>query len=105
MCLNVSITIRGCFLEIVAPLNEGPDDLRGSLKNFAQKIFITSELPERTSSYKIAEVRLQINGIVQKMFSPSRGFPRLGWFILLKQSVTNMDVFRIQISGFKPEYS
>ena len=27
--------IRACFMEVIAPLNEQPDDLRGSLKNFA----------------------------------------------------------------------
>ena len=32
----------------------------------AQKVSITSELPGRTSPYKIAEVRPQINGIVQQ---------------------------------------
>lgn len=44
--------IRGCFLEVTAPLNEHPDDLRGSLASFVaiyrQKVLS----PEGIASYR-----------------------------------------------------
>ena len=44
--------IRGCFLEIIAPLNERPDDLRASLKNFAQIYRQKALSPEGIASYR-----------------------------------------------------
>lgn len=44
--------IRGCFLEIIAPLNEHPDDLRGSLKSFAAIYRQKALSPEGIASYR-----------------------------------------------------
>jgi AcrR family transcriptional regulator len=44
--------IRGCFLEIIAPLNEQPDDLRASLKNFAHLYRLKALGPEGIASYR-----------------------------------------------------
>jgi AcrR family transcriptional regulator len=45
-------TIRGCFLEIIAPLNEYPDDFRASLKNFAHIYRQKALSPEGIASYR-----------------------------------------------------
>jgi AcrR family transcriptional regulator len=44
--------IRGRFLEIIAPLKEQPDDLRESLKNFAQIYRQRALSPEGIASYR-----------------------------------------------------
>ena len=44
--------IRGCFIEIMAPLNERTDDLRENLKNFAQIYRQRALSPEGIASYR-----------------------------------------------------
>ncbi len=51
--------IRGCFLEIIAPLNEQPDDLRASLKNFAHLYRLKALGPEGIASYRTLSEQAQ----------------------------------------------
>lgn len=50
-CLFAEV-IRGCFLEIMAPLNEQPDDFRASLLNFARLYRHKALGPEGIASYR-----------------------------------------------------
>lgn len=51
--------IRSCFLDIIAPLNERPDDLRESLKNFAQIYRQKALSPEGIASYRTLSSQAQ----------------------------------------------
>ena len=51
--------IRGCFLEIIAPLNEQPDDLRASLTNFALIYRQKALSPEGIASYRTLSSQAQ----------------------------------------------
>lgn len=64
LALAVSLTLTGCEPQASAPQKVATPV--GVVIVKAQKVSITSELPGRTSPYKIAEVRPQINGIVQQ---------------------------------------
>ncbi len=64
LALAVSLTLVGCEPQASAPQKVATPV--GVVIVKAQKVSITSELPGRTSPYKIAEVRPQINGIVQQ---------------------------------------
>ncbi len=62
--LAVSLTLGGCKRHAIAPPKGAPQVGVVVLK--AQKVFLTAELPGRTSPYQIAEVRPQVGGIVQQ---------------------------------------
>ncbi len=68
LALVVGLTLAGCDKpQATAPQKAAAPV--GVVIVKAQKISITSELPGRTSPYKVAEVRPQINGIVrQRLF-------------------------------------
>ena len=51
--------IRSCFLDIIAPLNEHPDDLRESLKIFAQIYRQKALSPEGIASYRTLSSQAQ----------------------------------------------
>jgi len=65
LTLVISLTITGCD-QAQAPSPPKAATPVGVVIVKAQKVSVTSELPGRTSPYKIAEVRPQINGIVQQ---------------------------------------
>jgi len=65
LVLALSLALPGCDNPQAGGPQKGPAPV-GVVIVKAQKISITSELPGRTSPYKIAEVRPQINGIVQQ---------------------------------------
>ena len=44
--------IRACFIEIIAPLSDCPDDLRGSLRNFVATYRQRALSPEGIASYR-----------------------------------------------------
>ncbi|MHB8354668.1 MAG: efflux RND transporter periplasmic adaptor subunit [Burkholderiales bacterium] len=63
--LGVALTLTGCSKQQATAPQNG-DIPVGVVVVKAQKIFITVELPGRTSPYQIAEVRPQVGGIVMK---------------------------------------
>ena len=65
LALVVSLTLTGCGKPQATGPQKGATQV-GVVVVKAQKVSITSELPGRTSPYKIAEVRPQISGIVQQ---------------------------------------
>jgi membrane fusion protein (multidrug efflux system) len=65
LILAVSLTLTGCDKPQAGGPPKGPTPV-GVVVVKAQNVSVTSELPGRTSPYKIAEVRPQINGIVQQ---------------------------------------
>ena len=65
LALAVGLTLAGCGKPQATGPQKGATPV-GVVIVKSQKVFITSELPGRTSPYKIAEVRPQINGIVQQ---------------------------------------
>ncbi len=65
LLLAVSLTLGGCDKPQAPAPQKGPTPV-GVVIVKSQKVSITSELPGRTSPYRIAEVRPQINGIVQQ---------------------------------------
>jgi membrane fusion protein (multidrug efflux system) len=68
LVLAVGLTLVGCDKPQAAAPQKGATPV-GVVVVRAQKISVTTELPGRTSPYKIAEVRPQISGIVkQRLF-------------------------------------
>jgi membrane fusion protein (multidrug efflux system) len=65
LALLAGLALSGCNPSQVAPPAKGPTPV-GVVTVQTQKVSVTSELPGRTAPYKIAEVRPQINGIVQQ---------------------------------------
>jgi membrane fusion protein (multidrug efflux system) len=65
LALALSLTLTGCDKPPAPAPQKGPTPV-GVVIVKAQKVSVTSELPGRTAPYKIAEVRPQINGIVQQ---------------------------------------
>ena len=63
--LAMVLALAGCEKPQTAPPGKGPVPV-GVVVVKTQKVFITTELPGRTSPYQIAEVRPQIGGIVQQ---------------------------------------
>lgn len=58
------LSLAGCKEESAPPPQQAPQVGIVTLK--AQPYTLTSEVPGRTSAYRIAEVRPQVNGIIQK---------------------------------------
>ena len=56
--------LSGCKKEEAAPAAQAP--LVGVVTLQPQPFTLTSELPGRTSAYRVAEVRPQVNGIILK---------------------------------------
>ncbi len=65
LVLAVGVTLAGCDKPQAGTPQKGATPV-GIVVVKAQKVSVTTELPGRTSPYKIAEVRPQINGIVQQ---------------------------------------
>ena len=65
MATLLGLILSGCGQQPVAASAKGPTPV-GVVSVKPQSISITTELPGRTSPYKIAEVRPQISGIVQQ---------------------------------------
>lgn len=64
--------IRTCFLEIIAPLSEYPDDLRASLKNFTAIYRQKALSPEGIAAYR------SLSGQAQRFPEMAREFYELG---------------------------
>lgn len=62
ICL--SLTLTGCQHSEQASAPKEPEI--GVYKLYAQDVLLSSKLPGRTASYKVAEVRPQVSGIIQK---------------------------------------
>ncbi|MBT1073416.1 efflux RND transporter periplasmic adaptor subunit [Geobacter chapellei] len=64
--IAVNVIIGGCGQKkAAAPPPAGPPEV-GVITIQPQRVAVTTELPGRTSAYLIAEVRPQVNGIIQK---------------------------------------
>jgi len=59
----LTVVVNGCKPK-GSPPPQGPEVAVVTLQ--PQKVFITNELPGRTSAFLIAEIRPQVNGIIQK---------------------------------------
>lgn len=63
--LSSSMIFSGCSKKQAPPPPAGPPEV-AVMTVQPQKVAITTELPGRTSAYLVAEVRPQVNGIIQK---------------------------------------
>ena len=64
--VSAALGLGGCRNEASpSPIEEGPPVV-GVVTLEAQPFTLTNELPGRTAAYRIAEVRPQVNGIIQK---------------------------------------
>jgi len=63
--LAVTVTTSGCGKKQAPPPQAGPPEV-GVVTIQPQRVAVTTELPGRTSAYLVAEVRPQVNGIIQK---------------------------------------
>ncbi len=67
----LALALAGCGKEQAAPAQGKPQVGVVTLK--PQAVALSTELPGRTSAYRIAEVRPQVSGIVQqRMFTEGR---------------------------------
>ena len=67
-------TIRSCFLEIVAPLKERPDDLRENLKSFALIYRQKALSPEGIASYRTLSGQAQrFPELVREVYATGAG--------------------------------
>ena len=66
-CLIVGVMVTGCGKKttVGGPPPSGPPEV-GVVVVKPEKVALTTELPGRTSPHLIAEVRPQVNGIIQK---------------------------------------
>ncbi|GGK04817.1 efflux RND transporter periplasmic adaptor subunit [Pseudomonas matsuisoli] len=66
--LVIAISLAGCGQQSDAPQQEGaaPAPKVGVVTLQAQPFSLTSELPGRTAAFRMAEVRPQVNGIIEK---------------------------------------
>ncbi|HCA64053.1 MAG TPA: efflux transporter periplasmic adaptor subunit, partial [Pseudomonas sp.] len=62
--LAVAVFLAGCQEEAAPPAQQKPTV--GVVTLQAEPFAVTTELPGRTRAYRIAEVRPQVNGIIQK---------------------------------------
>ena len=66
--------IRSCFLEIIAPLDERPDDLRATLKNFAMIYRQKALSPEGIASYRtLSGQALRFPEMVREVYALGAG--------------------------------
>jgi len=63
--LAVTVTTSSCGKKQAPPPQAGPPEV-GVVTIQPQRVAVTTELPGRTSAYLVAEVRPQVNGIIQK---------------------------------------
>lgn len=63
--ISVTMISGGCSKKQAPPPPAGPPEV-AVMTIQPQKVAITTELPGRTSAYLVAEVRPQVNGIIQK---------------------------------------
>ncbi len=65
VCLAlVSLSLSGCKKEAAATSAGGPPEV-GIVTLAPERVVLTTELPGRTSAYLVAEIRPQVNGIIQ----------------------------------------
>lgn len=72
------LSLAGCQQEPDAAAPARPAPLVGVVTLEAQPYTLTSQLPGRTSAYRIAEVRPQVGGIVQKRLFAEGGEVKVG---------------------------
>lgn len=72
------LSLAGCQQEPDAAASARPAPLVGVVTLEAQPYTLTSQLPGRTSAYRIAEVRPQVGGIVQKRLFAEGGEVKAG---------------------------
>jgi len=65
-CVIVTLAMlaQGCGKTQVAP-QRGPTEV-GTVEMRAERVVLTAELPGRTSAFLVAEIRPQVNGLIQK---------------------------------------
>lgn len=64
--LAFSVLLAGCKDDEAAAQQEAPKPLVGIVTLQAEPFALTTELPGRTNAFRVAEVRPQVNGILQK---------------------------------------
>ena len=63
--LSASLFLTGCEFQQAAPPPPPPPEV-AVVTVQPQKVVLTSELPGRTAGYLVAEIRPQVNGLIQK---------------------------------------
>ena len=82
--LSACLILTGCEPQSAPggpPQNRTPEVAVVTIR--PQKVVLTTELPGRTSSYLTAEIRPQVNGLIQSAKASARGFSSSRYLIMI----------------------